>query len=80
MRKIDDEEISRILSIHAVRQMVRYGGCWPDDHKCCIGQAINGYLWADKEFTELVKSFDREYNKNWTIDQFVQWIADQDIL
>lgn len=80
MKRYDDVQLSRILSAHAAGELISGGQNWYVDWcdhewRSCLVQAAElvpfpGRCHGRNQLA--VEWFDRNYNRNWTVDQFLR--------
>lgn len=86
--KLDDEQLSRVLSAHEDSNLARKG-CFPSlgKHIPCLYQAA--FNAADTvELVDLgmnstypgLRWFDRNYNPAWNTEQFIKELTEQEII
>lgn len=76
MARLTDEELSRVLTAHAVGELVRGGIAEGLAYPCCLIQAARacGRVLKDPEQRDLSVDacwFDLRYYRSWTVDEFL---------
>lgn len=76
-KKLNEEQLARVLQAHKNGQLVRCGGSsFRVSGRCCLYQAAlqNDYVPLDIAKGKWNK-FDDAYDKSWTEAQFLSWMT-----
>ncbi len=89
MIKFDDEMLSRLLTAHACGGLKRYGNYKIPGYPGCLYQIacdIDSFTdfntelkWDNSTDGPKMSWFDAHYNPTWTMEQFVQYLANKGI-
>ena len=85
--KLNEEQISRVLSDHADKLLQRRGAGWGNSRMCLIQSAFNtlnisevgeigrlDLLWEEASY------FDLTYDEDWSVEEFIAYLEKRELI